>query len=123
MLHRLNRKDAEHSLPEMLQLVAEQARELTDAEHCVVTVTAEGRHRAAEAASHADAPLHAAAGRPPGGGISASLTTLDGRELGAIRLFDKRKGSFTDEDHAALVHLAQMASAAVDRTRLYRDRR
>ncbi len=152
--------DAEDSLPEMLRLVAEQARELVDAECCVVTVTAEGQPRAAEADSHSEdsrwktvvrwldlpatygllgarggsvrvageelaglAHLHAAGGPPPHGWIAASLTTLDGHELGAIQLFNRREGSFTGEDEAALVHLAQMASAAVDRTRLYRDQR
>jgi transcriptional regulator with GAF, ATPase, and Fis domain len=57
------------------------------------------------------------------GWLAASLTTLDGAELGAIQLFDKQGGAFTAEDEAALVHLAQMASAAVDRARLYRSPR
>ena len=152
--------DAEDSLQEMLRLVAEQARELVDADCCVATVTAEGEPRAAEAVSHsedsrwptfvrwldlsavyellrlrggstrvvgaelADLPhLRAAGGPPPRGWLAASLTALDGRELGAIQLFDKHDGSFTGEDQAALVHLAQMASAAVDRARLYRGQR
>jgi hypothetical protein len=55
------------------------------------------------------------------GWLAASLTTLDGGELGAIQLFDKQGAAFTAEDEAALVHLAQMASAAVDRARLYRN--
>ncbi|MBV9049750.1 MAG: hypothetical protein JOY58_15850 [Solirubrobacterales bacterium] len=54
--------------------------------------------------------------------LAASLTTLDGSELGAIQVFDKARGSFTGEDEAALVHLAQIASAAVERTRLYEKR-
>jgi GAF domain-containing protein len=152
--------DAEDSLQEMLRLVAEQARELVDADCCVATVTAEGQPRAAEAVSHADdrrwptfvrwldlsatyrllrsrggsarvageelaglPHLRAAGGPPPRGWVAASLTALDGSELGAIQLFDKHDGSFTGEDEAALVHLAQMASAAVDRARLYRDQR
>jgi len=152
--------DAEDSLQEMLRLVAEQARELVDADCCVATVTADGEPRTAEAVSHsednrwptfvrwldlsavyevlrlrggsarvageelADMPhLRAAGGPPPRGWLAASLTALDGRELGAIQLFDKHDGSFTGEDQAALVHLAQMASAAVDRARLYRDQR
>jgi phosphoserine phosphatase RsbU-like protein/GAF domain-containing protein len=55
------------------------------------------------------------------GWLAASLTTLDGGELGAIQLFDKQGGAFTAEDEAALVHLAQTASAAVERARLYRN--
>jgi hypothetical protein len=57
------------------------------------------------------------------GWLAASLTALDGGELGAIQLFDKRGGDFTAEDEAALLHLAQMASASVDRARLYRGPR
>jgi GAF domain-containing protein len=67
---------------------------------------------------------HARAGGPPlRGWLAASLTALDGSELGAIQLFDKHSGAFTADDEAALVHLARMASAAVDRARLYRNPR
>jgi hypothetical protein len=62
----------------------------------------------------------AARGRRLRGVLAASLTTLEGGELGAIQLFDKHGRGFTTEDEAALVHLAQMTSAAVERTRLYR---
>ncbi len=66
--------------------------------------------------------FHIAAGhRPLRGWLAASLTALDGTHLGAIQLFDKQEGGFTADDEAALVHLAQMASAAVDRARLYQD--
>jgi GAF domain-containing protein len=149
--------DAEDSLQEMLRLVAEQARELVDADCCVATVNAEGQPRAAEGVSHsedarwptfvrwldlvatyrllrlrggsvrvageelANLPhVRTAAGPPLRGWLAASMTALDGSELGAIQLFDKHDGAFTGEDEAALVHLAQMASAAVDRARLYR---
>jgi hypothetical protein len=67
--------------------------------------------------------FHVAAGaRPLRGWLAASLTALDGSELGAIQLFDKRAGAFTRDDESALVHLAQMASAAVERARLYHER-
>jgi hypothetical protein len=152
--------NAEDSVPEMLHLVAEQARELLTAECCVVTLTADGQPRAAEAVSTSEdrrwqavvrwldlsatyrllrlrggstrvagkdlaalPHLRAAGDPPPRGWVAASLTALDGSELGAIQLFDKRDGAFTGEDEAALVHLAQMASAAVERARLYRDPR
>jgi hypothetical protein len=154
--------DGSGSLDEMLQLVAEQARELVNAECCVATVAMDGQPRAAEAASYGeddrrwtafvqwldlfaiyrfihqregsvrlageeitrvagfltrprDLPLH--------GWVAASLNALDGSELGAIQLFDKQGGgSFTGDDEAALIHLAQMASAAVERARPYQDR-
>jgi Phosphoserine phosphatase RsbU, N-terminal domain/GAF domain len=60
--------------------------------------------------------------RPLRGWLAASLTALDGSELGAIQLFDKQDGGFTEDDEAALVHLAQMASAAVERAQLYQER-
>jgi hypothetical protein len=53
------------------------------------------------------------------GWLAASLTALDGGEMGAIQLFDKQGGPFTADDEAALVHLAQMTAAAVERARLY----
>jgi hypothetical protein len=56
------------------------------------------------------------------GWLAAELTGLDGSELGAIQLFDKQDGRFTVDDEAALVHLAQMTSAAVERARLYQER-
>lgn len=154
--------NASDSLEEMLRLVAEQARELVDAECCVATVAAAGQPRAAEAVSYSQddrrwtgfvqwldlfaiyrvirvgggsvrsaeeelAALPAfrnpARNRPLKGWLAAALTALDGSELGAIQLFDKHDGPFTGEDEAALIHLAQMASAAVDRAMLYRDQR
>ncbi len=62
----------------------------------------------------------AGSGRELRGWLASLLTTLEGGELGAIQLFDKQVGNFSAEDEAGLVHLAQMASAAVERTRLYR---
>ena len=57
--------------------------------------------------------------RPVQGWLASALAALDGSELGAIQLFDKQDGAFTGDDEAVLVHLAQMASAAIERTRLY----
>jgi hypothetical protein len=153
--------DAHGSLREVLQLVAEQARELVEADCCIATVAAPGLPRSAEAASYAESdrrwttlvrwldlqaiyelvrasggsirvagdqlttipPLRDMHGeRPLQGWLAASLTALDGTELGAVQLFDKQAGAFTAEDEAALVHLAQMASAAVERGRLYQER-
>jgi hypothetical protein len=152
--------NASDSLEEMLRLVAEQARELVDAECCVATVATPGQPRAAEAVSHSQADrrwtgfvqwldlfaiyriirlgggsvrsadeelaaspaFHSAGGnRPLKGWLAAALTALDGSELGAIQLFDKQDGCFTESDEAALIHLAQMASAAVERARLYQE--
>jgi hypothetical protein len=152
--------DASDSLEEVLQLVAEQARELMDADCCFATVAAPGQPRAAEATSRSDtgrrwtaflqwldlfavyriirlaggsvriadhqlaalAPFRSQVGnRRLKGWLAATLTALDGSELGAIQLFDKQDGAFTESDEAVLVHLAQMASAAVERARLYQE--
>ena len=68
-------------------------------------------------------PFSAADRAPPlRGWLAASLTALDGSALGAIQLFDKQGAGFTVDDEAALVHLAQMTSAAVERARLYQER-
>jgi hypothetical protein len=153
--------DAHGSLEEMLQLVAEQARELIGAECCVATLFEERGPRALQAASHAAtgrrwtallrwldveavsahvqrgggsvreagaavadrfAYADAGDGRLPQTWLGASLTALDGTQVGVVQLFDKEDGAFTAEDEASLVHLAQMASAAVERARLYRER-
>ena len=113
--------DAAGSLEEMLQLVAEQARELTGAASCVVVV--DDRAAPVEAASHRDADDPARPGAPEDGGrLTAALTALDGRELGSIRLLNDGERDFTELDEALLVHLAQMTSAAVERVRLYERR-
>ena len=68
------------------------------------------------------APFSAPTGdRQPRGWLAVGLTALDGSELGAVQLFAEEGGSFTEEDEAVLIHLAQMASAAVERAWLYRD--
>lgn len=152
--------DASESLEEVLRLVAEQARELVDAECCLATVAVAGQPRTAEAVSYSQADRRwtgfvqwldlfaiyrvirlgggsvriaderlaalpafrtAVGNRPLHGWLAASLTALDGSELGAIQLFDKQDGSFTESDEAVLIHLAQMASAAVERARLYQE--
>ena len=155
------------SLEEMLQLVAEQARELIGAECCLASVTVDdGPRGAIEAVSLSAARAEAAADtattslfkvsslidsaaaparmtadelarHPPAqifarltgsdgplrGRLVARLGGLDGRELGAIHLFDKLLGDFTEVDEAVLLHLADMTSAAVERAQLYAQRR
>jgi hypothetical protein len=51
--------------------------------------------------------------------LAAPITALDGRPIGSIQLFDKRGGPFGEVDEAVVVHLAQMAAAAVERAGLY----
>jgi PAS domain S-box-containing protein len=55
------------------------------------------------------------------GWLAAPLLTRDGRNLGLIQLAQKINGEFSEDDEAILVHLAHMASVAVDNVRLYRE--
>jgi GAF domain-containing protein len=50
------------------------------------------------------------------------LVALDGGSLGSIQLYEKVEGEFTAVDEATVVHLAQMAAAAIDRVRLFAGR-
>lgn len=153
--------DASESLDELLQLVAEHARELTEAEKCAVRLTLENDAPATDllAVEQRDTALGPQLGelaalyrvlRPPAGSLrmgateldrhraehalsepaegawkprgwlAAPLTTLDGRQLGLIQALDKQTGDFSELDEATLMHLAQMASAAIERSQLYR---
>ena len=68
-------------------------------------------------------PSTVGATQPPiNGWLAASMTGLDGSELGVLALYNKEAGGFTADDQAALVHLAQMVSAAVERAALYQSR-
>ncbi len=148
-------------LEEMLQLVAEQARELVGCDWCRVSVAvgpdevreaisasemnartlgpSHSRHEGSRGATtgiSAPAPDDLADFRRPGtpvstsegrmlrrGSLAAPLTALDGRAIGSLELAYKRDGDFSGVDEAVLANLAQMVSAAVERTRLYqRDR-
>jgi GAF domain-containing protein len=51
--------------------------------------------------------------------LGTSLLALDGGRIGAIHLLNRSGGSFTALDEAIVVHLAQMAAAAVERARLH----
>jgi hypothetical protein len=128
-------------LEEMLQLVAEQARELVECDWCRVRIAVEPDDvREAVSASEPNEGRGVGAAMPdadivvrrPGfpfsgreggalgdGSRAAVLTALDGRAIGAIELARKRDGEFGGADEAVLAHLAQMVSAAVERTWLY----
>ena len=122
------------TLEEMLQLVAEQARELVGCDWCRVriavepddvreAISAEQNEGAAEVDAVGRGPGFRSSGRE-GGGLGdgsrvAALTALDGRAIGSIELARKRGGEFGGADDAVLAHLAQMVSAAVERTWLY----
>ena len=54
--------------------------------------------------------------------LAAPVTTLDGRQLGSIHLVDDADDGFTELAGAVLAQVAQMASAAIERTLLYEQR-
>lgn len=51
--------------------------------------------------------------------LAVPLTTRRGENLGLVQLSHKKAGQFTGEDEAILVQLAQLASVAIENTRLY----
>lgn len=54
--------------------------------------------------------------------LAAPITTLDGRQLGSIHLVDDADDCFTELAGPVLAQVAQMASAAIERTLLYTER-
>jgi len=50
--------------------------------------------------------------------LAASLIGLNGRNIGLIQLSDKHEGSFTADDEHVLVQLAQLASVAIENSKL-----
>ena len=141
---------AAESLQEVLQLVAEQARELTDA-RCALLAATVGEGATFEAVAgtrtgetgleHDVLAALADRVRAGGGGVlritgemppdvpplragwlGASLVALDGRELGVLHLLEKENGAFTELDEAIVAHLAEMVSAAIERASLYAGR-
>jgi signal transduction histidine kinase len=63
----------------------------------------------------------AEAGRHPPmrGWLAAPLVASDGSNLGILQLSDKLVGEFDEGDEAILVQLAQMASVAIEKARLF----
>ncbi|BAZ31666.1 multi-sensor hybrid histidine kinase [Cylindrospermum sp. NIES-4074] len=56
---------------------------------------------------------------PMRGWLVAPMLGRDGRNMGLIQLSDKYEGEFTEEDEAMIVQLAQLASVALENSRLY----
>lgn len=119
------------SLEEILQLVAEQAREMTDACRGSVHVGALGSANAIDARSESDGyddtwsevlqPRERERPRPTseGDSLHTPLLSLDGSTLGWIEVADKQSGEFTPADEALLTQVGQMTAAAVERAYAY----
>lgn len=115
-------------LQEVLQLITEHGREMVGARLCTVELT--GYEWSLNAAAYSDDPSDRGLEEPqlvevpPSSSfrvaIHTDLKALDGRVLGSIRVMDAPTRVFSAVDEAALRHLAQMASAVIERVRLYR---
>jgi GAF domain-containing protein len=116
------------ALSEVLQLVAEQARELTGASTCTARARVSSGRGWVEAAAHADVDTWSEAEQPgseaatPRDRFIVPLLSLAGSEIGALEI-TKPGGETTDLDEAILLHIAQMTAATIERARLYRQRR
>ncbi len=104
---------------EMIQLVAEHARELTQAAGCAVAVRGRGFSEPIVAVSADDRLDRESADAH----LAIPLTSLDGSQLGTIELWTAAPGGFADLAQALAEHLGQMASAAIDRAELHREAR
>jgi GAF domain-containing protein len=134
---------------EVLQLVAEHARELTDSSHAVACWRS-GQELVRATSSDLETPPTAAPGvldhlehigpalpdrisrsewpkepmlRALGtvhNVLTVPITALDDRRLGLLQLVDRKRGDFTDSDEAVARHLADMTAAAFERAELYR---
>lgn len=145
--------DAPDSTHEVLQLVTEQARELTGASHCFACLNepqalvaasptqeagGEGRGLLArlslvleargEAVRLGGSQLADALGGAamsandgtPHSWLGIAMASLAGRHTGAIHLLHVEEREFTELDQVTVVHLGQMAAAALERMQLYR---
>jgi hypothetical protein len=118
--------DAE-ALQEVLQLVAENAREITAARSCSIRVTVPGVEGALEARTDDDgddtwSEVLQPGDRPAesaheGAAIQAPLLSLEGTSIGYVEVV---ADSFTSADEAALTQVAQMTAAALERSFAYR---
>jgi GAF domain-containing protein len=109
------------SLREALQLVAEHARELSGSAACVVRVAADGDGgRPVEVSAHSDPDADGNAfGARPRPDFSVPLRTLDGRSVGVLEVVATRGNELTELDEELLRHVAEMASATIERARGY----
>jgi hypothetical protein len=104
-------RDSTH---ELIRLVAEHARELTDAFAATVAVVGPDHRQLVETV---DEGLPTAAASTDQ--RTVALRALDGYEIGTITIVGKPGRRFMEIDDAVLAHLGQMASAALERSHRY----
>jgi GAF domain-containing protein len=130
------------SIEEVLQLVAEQVRELTHAAWCLAhadiglgdvstTVAHAGSappgpanivrealaalDQGAASTAFVDVETRSARGRV----LAAPLATLDEHPFGVLAIAAEEERDFTELDRAVLVHIGQMTAAAIERATSY----
>ena len=134
---------ARSSIREVLQLVAEQARELTRSRWCLASAASVLGDPSQTTAHAGTAPgdldelarqAFAAVAPDTGptrvvsfetrsgesGNVASPLTALDGRPIGVLAIGTRAGLPFSELDKAMLVHLAQMTAAAIERAARYR---
>ena len=89
------------TVDDVLEIVADAARDVIGARHGVARRGADGA--------------------PPGPRLVAPLVARDGSSLGLIELWDKN-GEFTADDEAIVIQLAQMAANAIETLELLNAR-
>jgi GAF domain-containing protein len=133
---------ARSSIDEVLQLVSEQARELTHAVWCLahaeiglgdvattVAYTGSAPSSPASIAREAHAALAEGAASahvvevdtPSAGGrvLAVPLATLDEHPFGVLVIAGEEERDFSELDRAVLVHIGQMTAAAIERAKSY----
>jgi GAF domain-containing protein len=101
------------TIGEVLQLVAEHARELAEADQVIARLERPFPRSARTPASDSSGTTS------DGAALSVPLLALDGSALGSLEL-RRSRGRFSSSERAAVAHLAEMTAAAIDRALLYR---
>jgi hypothetical protein len=107
---------AADSLAEALQLVAEQARELTGASACIARARIGDRGNWVTAAAEEEG-FETPRDRSEVVRLSVPVVSLAGSEIGRLEVV-RRGGRFSELDEAVLVHVGQMAAATIERARV-----
>jgi signal transduction histidine kinase/CheY-like chemotaxis protein len=106
------------SLEELLQVIADRARAILGADRVVAGLAEEERWAGMREAVCRRAPDDAPVGGPQ---LTAPLIGRDGRAMGQVVVAGAPTGEFSEQDRAVLLHLAQVASAVIENTRLYQQ--
>jgi GAF domain-containing protein len=119
------------ALEEVLQLVAENAREITGALRGLVHMAPANAGASIEVRSEGDGQDTWSEVLQPNIGstvdpsrreeavLEVPLLSLDGAMFGYVEVAGKQSGAFTRDDEAALTQVAQMTAAAVERALAY----